>query len=226
MTKFQSCALLFCMGFFLAISCVTSFFVGRKTAPKCPPRPADTVYVADTSHHEEPEPSEVIPAGFELIKVGTVAQLKKTIAALEAAAAAEAQEPQPGDTSQAAPSLPDTASVVVPLPFERRVYGGKEGDEYRAVVSGINPKLESIDVYGKTAYITQPVYVKTDHTETMYAFADMGADYLHRFVRTGLGYEGRITGPLSYKLEAGYEWSNLGKGGFMKGGLKLDLHRK
>ena len=43
MTKFQSCALLFCMGFFLAISCVTSFFVGRKTAPQCPPRPADTV---------------------------------------------------------------------------------------------------------------------------------------------------------------------------------------
>lgn len=155
MTKFQSCALLFCMGFFLAISCVTSFFVGRKTAPKCPPRPADTVYVADTSHHEEPEPSEVIPAGFELIKVGTVAQLKKTIAALEAAAAA-AQEPQPGDTSQAAPSLPDTTGVEVPLPIERKVYGGQEGDDYRAVVSGIYPKLESIDVYPKTAYITIP----------------------------------------------------------------------
>lgn len=155
MTKFQSCALLFCMGFFLAISCVTSFFVGRKTAPKCPPRPADTVYVADTSHHEEPEPSEVIPAGYELIKVGTVAQLKKTIAALEAAAAA-AQEPQPGDTSQAAPSLPDTTGVEVPLPIERKVYGGKEGDDYRAVVSGIYPKLESIDVYPKTAYITIP----------------------------------------------------------------------
>lgn len=220
MTPFQRYALLFCLGFFLAFSCAISFFLGRKTAPKCPPiPPADTVYVADTSHHEEPEPAETIPAGFELIRVGTVAQLKQTIAALEAAAAAAAQ-----DTTHA--QLPDTASVVVPLPFERKVYGGKEGDEYRAVVSGINPKLESIDVYGKTAYITQPVYVQTEYSETMYAFADVGADYLHRFVRTGLGYEGRIAGPLSYKLKAGYEWSNLGKGGFMMGGLKLDFHRK
>lgn len=91
MTPFQRYALLFCLGFFLAFSCAISFFLGRKTAPKCPPiPPADTVYVADTSHHEEPEPAETIPAGFELIRVGTVAQLKQTIAALEAAAAAAA----------------------------------------------------------------------------------------------------------------------------------------
>jgi hypothetical protein len=156
MTPFQRYALLFCLGFFLAFFCAISFFIGRKTAPKCPPiPPADTVYVADTSHHEEPEPAEVIPAGYELIRVGTVAQLKKVIADLEAAAAA-AQEPATADTTQTAPPLPDTTGVEVPLQIERKVYGGQEGDDYRAVVSGIFPKLESIDVYPKTAYITIP----------------------------------------------------------------------
>lgn len=133
--------------------------IGRKTAPKCPQiNPADTTFVADTSHHEDPKPAEVTPAGYELIKVGTVAQLKKTIAALEAAAAAAAV-PQPADTTQAAGPAPpvDSAQVEVPLPIERKVYGGKEGDDYRAVISGIFPKLESIDVYPKTAYITIPV---------------------------------------------------------------------
>lgn len=156
MTPFQRYALLFCLGFFLAFFCAISFFIGRKTAPKCPPiPPADTVYVADTSHHEEPEPAEVIPAGYELIRVGTVAQLKKVIADLEAAAAA-AQEPATADTTQTASPLPDTTGVEVPLQIERKIYGGKEGDDYRAVVSGIFPKLESIDVYPKTAYITIP----------------------------------------------------------------------
>ncbi len=159
MTPFQRYALLFCLGFFLAFTCAISFFIGRKTAPKCPPiPPADTVYVADTSHHEEPEPAETIPAGFELIRVGTVAQLKQTIAALEAAAAVAVPQQQPTDSTQAAdPASPaDSTQVELPLPIERKVYGGQEGDDYRAVVSGIFPKLESIDVYPKTAYITIP----------------------------------------------------------------------
>lgn len=217
MTKFQSCALLFCLGFFLAFSCAISFFLGRKTAPKCPPiPPADTVYVADTSHHEEPEPAETIPAGFELIRVGTVAQLKQTIAALEAAAAAAAQ-----DTTHA--QLPDTASVVVPLPVERKIY---EDTTYRAVISGINPVLESIDVYSKTAYITQTVYQPVEYDERLYAVADIGADHFYRYVRAGLTFERRITGPLYYELSGGYEWTSLGNGGYMKAGLILDLRRK
>ena len=158
MTTFQRFALLFCLGFFFAAACVVSFALGRHSAPKCPEQPpADTVYVTEISHHEAPEPTEVIPAGFELVHVGTVAQLKKTIAALESAAV-----PQPDDTAQAVDPAPpaDSTMVEVPLPIERKTY---EGEDYRAVVSGIFPKLESIDVYPKTAYITIPVQKPARH---------------------------------------------------------------
>lgn len=217
MTTFQKAATLFVSGALLTLLLFASFFLGRKTAPKCPQiPPADTTFVADTSHHEEPEPAEVIPAGYELIKVGTVAQLRKTIAALEAAAAAAAQ-----DTTHA--PLPDTASVVVPLPVERKIY---EDTTYRAVISGINPVLESIDVYSKTAYITQTVYQPVEYDERLYAVADVGADHFYRYVRAGLTFERRITGPLYYELSGGYEWTSLGNGGYMKAGLILDLRRK
>lgn len=156
MTTFQRLAFIFCIGFFLAVSCIASFIVGRHTVPRCPPElpPADTVYVTEILHHDAPEPTEVIPAGFELVRIGTVAQLKQTIATLEAAAPTDAE---PQDTALVQSPSADSLAVDVPLPIERKVYGGKEGDDYRAVVSGIFPKLESIDVYPKTAYITVPV---------------------------------------------------------------------
>lgn len=228
MTKYERGLGLFCLGFFLAFFCAISFMLGRKTAPKCPQiLPADTTSVVDTSHHEEPEPAEVIPAGYELIRVGTVAQLKRTIAALEAAAAAAAVQ-QPADTTQStAPAPPvDSTQVEVPIPIERKVYGGRPGDDYRAVVSGIYPKLESIDVYNKTEYITQSVVQPVNTIERFYALADIGADRFYRYARVGLGFEKRIAGPLYYNLSGGYEWTSLGNGGFMKGGLTLDLWRK
>ena len=153
MTTFQRGLLLFCLGVFFTFSCSLSFLCGRKSVRKWSPRPlADTIYVADTSHHEEPEPAEVIPAGSELVRVGTVAQLQKAIAALKEAAAV-----RPDSAPTASPALQDSTVIEVPLPVERKVYGGEEGDDYRAVVSGIFPKLESIDVYPKTAYINTPV---------------------------------------------------------------------
>lgn len=228
MTKYERCLGLFCLGFSLAVFCALSFLLGRKTAPKCPQvLPADTTTVINTSHHEAPEPAEVIPDGYELIKVGTVAQLKRTIAALEAADAAAAAQQSADTTQSTAPAPPvDSAQVEVPMLIERKVYGGKQGDDYRAVVSGIYPKLESIDVYSKTEYITQPVVQPMNTIERLYALADIGADRFYRYARVGLAYEKRISGPLYYNLSGGYEWTSLGNGGFMKGGLTLDLWRK
>lgn len=48
-------------------------------------------------------------------------------------------------------------TVYIELPFERVEYAG---DEYRATVSGFRPKLESVTVFPKTAYITNTEYVK------------------------------------------------------------------
>ena len=48
-------------------------------------------------------------------------------------------------------------TVYIELPFERVEYAG---DEYRATVSGFRPKLESVTVFPKTAYISNTEYVK------------------------------------------------------------------
>ena len=93
----------------------------------------------------------MIPAGFELVRVGTVAQLERIIATLEVAAS-EASEKQ--DTALVSLPPADSVEVGLPLPIERKVY---EGEEYRAVVSGISPKLESLDIYRKTGYITNTI---------------------------------------------------------------------
>ena len=160
MTTFQRFALLFFFGFFFAVGCVLSFTIGRHTAPKCEIIQTDTVFVTTTTHYDNPEPSDVLPAGFELIRVGTVAQLKQTIASLEEAVEAATVAAEARDSTQAEPPV-DSAQVEIPLLIERKIYGGKEGDEYRAVVSGIFPKLESLDIYRKTEYITNTV-VQTD----------------------------------------------------------------
>lgn len=47
-----------------------------------------------------------------------------------------------------------TDSVYVALQREKRGYSG---DDYEAVVSGVDPMLESIKVFPKTAYITNTV---------------------------------------------------------------------
>src|SRR5574344_2383435 len=46
----------------------------------------------------------------------------------------------------------DTLEKVIYLPRERLVY---QDSTYKAVVSGVQPKLESIQVYQKTVYKTQ-----------------------------------------------------------------------
>ncbi|MBR3466536.1 MAG: hypothetical protein IKH15_04885 [Bacteroidales bacterium] len=48
-------------------------------------------------------------------------------------------------------------TVFLRMPAERVQY---EGEEYRAVVTGVEPKLESISVFPRTAYITNTVVQK------------------------------------------------------------------
>lgn len=47
-------------------------------------------------------------------------------------------------------------TLMMALPEERATY---QGEDYRAVVSGIRPRLEEIDVFPKTVTITQSVEV-------------------------------------------------------------------
>lgn len=158
MTQYQKFLAAVCCWLFITGAITLSFLIGRTRgyakgydAAFALPHKLDTVYVNDTSHHEKPMPSDVVPAGFELVRVGTVAQLKRIIATLEVAAS-EASEKQ--DTALVSLPPADSVEVGLPLPIERKVY---EGEEYRAVVSGISPKLESLDIYRKTGYITNTI---------------------------------------------------------------------
>ena len=56
----------------------------------------------------------------------------------------------------------DTLEKVIYLPRERLVY---QDSIYKAVVSGVQPKLESIQVYQKTVYKTQVETVKVKEKE-------------------------------------------------------------
>ena len=48
-------------------------------------------------------------------------------------------------------------TMWVNLPIEERTY---ESDEYRAVIEGFNPRLKSMEVYPRTAYITTTETIK------------------------------------------------------------------
>lgn len=48
-------------------------------------------------------------------------------------------------------------TVHVKLPIEERIYAS---DEYRAVIEGFNPRLKSMEVYPRTAYINTTEIVK------------------------------------------------------------------
>lgn len=143
MTTFQKIALPFCLGCLLAFSWVITFKLGQHYAPTSPGLPVnvqtDTLVIRDTIRENYPAPVQSTPKGYELVKAGTLAELRAHISALEAAAA------------------PDTIEVQIPVEIERKTY---QGDDYRAVVSGWRPSLEEIAVYPKTVYlqteVTQP----------------------------------------------------------------------
>lgn len=115
----------------------------------------------------------------------------------------------------------DTTFVV--LPREVKTYADST---YRAQVSGVQPSLDWIEVYQKTTTITQYVEKPTHYKWTLSAFAEASAT-LYRFdVRAGLEYERQIAGPLRGAISAGYEYSNIGRGVFVEGGVKLQILKK
>lgn len=112
----------------------------------------DTTQHHDTSTYVNPqpvseEPVAAIPAGYVQVKVGTIAGLKARIAELEAAALNQT----PDSTAAPVEDLP----VDVALQEERKVY---QDSTYRAVVAGINPRLEEIQTFNTTTTITKVVH--------------------------------------------------------------------
>lgn len=96
---------------------------------------------------------------------------------------------------QKADTVFHTDSIFVYLPFERKVY---EDSTYRAVISGYQPVLEEIDVYGKETII----------------YKDKTAPRLSPYVSGGIGLNGDVSlgGGLFFKDKdaLGVEWSNRG----------------
>lgn len=212
---------------FVLIMCVGSYIAGRVKGREigwdggyaegfavgyATPHPSDTSSVVDTSHYDHPEPVDVKPAppsgnGRERLLLGTIAELQARLDSLAAA-------------------KPDTAFVEIPVPIEVKTYGGEEGDDFEAQVSGYRPSLDWIEVYQKTTTITQYVEKPTHYKWTLSTFAEGGAT-LYRFdVRAGLEYERQIAGPLRGAISAGYEYSNIGRGVFVEGGVKLQILKK
>ena len=88
-----------------------------------------------------------------------------------------------------------TDSILVYLPFKRKVY---EDSTYRAVISGYQPVLEEIDVYGK---------------ETIF-YKEKSAPRISPYVSGSIGLNGDVSlgGGVFFKDKdaLGMEWSNRG----------------
>ena len=157
---------------------------GQRRALELVKSKSDTLEFRDTVWLPAPEPVKTEPAGYELVKVGTVAQLKRRIATLESEALAQLP-----DTARAeAPAAADTAAVTIPIERERKTY---ETEDYRAVVSGIMPSLDEMAVFPKTVQITTTNTVKKRWTAAVTAGPGMVYDGKVHFgvgVVVGLSY--------------------------------------
>lgn len=96
---------------------------------------------------------------------------------------------------QKADTVFHTDSILVYLPFERKVY---EDSTYRAVISGYQPVLEEIDVYAKETTI----------------YKEKTSPRLSPYVSGGIGFGGEVSlgGGVFFKDKdaLGVEWSNRG----------------
>ena len=96
---------------------------------------------------------------------------------------------------QKADTVFHTDSILVYLPFERKVY---EDSTYRAVISGYQPVLEEIDVYARETII----------------YKEKTAPRLSPYVTGGIGLNGDVSlgGGVFFKGKnaLGMEWSNRG----------------
>lgn len=168
------------------------------------PHPGDTVFVRDTIRESYPVPVEVTPAGYELFPIGTVAQLNAKADSLSRA-------------------LHDTTEVYIPVPIERQEFNKPD---YHLVISGWHPKVELIEVYPTTAYITNTVVQQVPYNHILSIFAEAEAFPSYYGAKAGLKYETRLNGPVVLDVSGGYEYSNISKGPFGKVGLKTELFHK
>lgn len=153
MTTAQHVALGAALALLLVASSGVSWLLGRRAGRNGANLPVkvqtDTLIVRDTIREKYPALAQSTPKGYELVKAGTLAELRARISALEAAAA------------------PDTVEVQVPIEIERRTY---EGDDYRAVVEGWRPQLAEIAVFPKTVYLQTEVTQQAPQPRVRFGF--------------------------------------------------------
>ena len=112
----------------------------------------------------------------------------------------------------------DTTYVV--LPREHKVY---EDSTYKAEISGVEPRLEWIQVNQRTVTITNTIEKPTHYKWSLSAFGDVGYPL---GVRAGLTFDKQAIGPLRWYVQGGYEYNPSYKGVFVQGGVKLDILKK
>lgn len=95
----------------------------------------DTIWRTDTHYVDKPVPYYVKPSGVEMYPIGTLAELQSQIDSLLAVE-------------------PDTTFIEIPVPMETKTY---KDSTYSAQVTGFKATLDWIEVYPKTAYITNTI---------------------------------------------------------------------
>lgn len=171
------------------------------------PHSADTTFVADTTADQDPVPSSVTPAGFELVPVGTVDQLLALADSLASA-------------------THDTTEIYIPVPIERQEY---TKPDYHLIISGYHPRVELIEVYPTTAYINNyidrpvPVDRPVPYSWTLSVTADVLVQKGFYQARAGARLDWQVEGPLRWHADGGYQVSNLGSGPYLETGLQLVL---
>lgn len=171
------------------------------------PHKADTVFVPDTTSEQLPAPSSATPAGFELVPIGTVAQLQAKADSL-------------------ARATHDTTEIYLPVPIERLEY---KKPDYHLIISGWHPRVELIEVYQQTAYINNyidrpvPVDRPVPYSWALSATADALVQKGFYQARAGARFDWQIEGQLRWHAGGGYQVSNLGSGPYLETGMQLVL---
>ncbi len=138
--------------FILALAFIfgSGFLFGRRSAKADIPAPQiDTVIITDTIV-DTPEASAVIPAGYELVPVGTKAQLAANATTIDALRDSLLEKPT-------LVTVHDTTFVMVPL--SRKTF--TDGKTYQCEVEGYDVKMLWHKSYQETKYITETVHVAT-----------------------------------------------------------------
>lgn len=140
----------------------------------------DTLYLADTICVDSPVPARITP--IESMDIKIPLSVPYLLALL----------PDDRDTVRVVDRIHDTVMVDVSLPRERRLY---KNQYYRAVVSGVQPRLDSIALYYTTKVVNNPVYIQPDPNRL--------------FIEASLSYDNRFSAPLTLNYGYSFRWIEL-----------------